>query len=73
VGYRWRSYVEETRLCYKYSGYFFLEEFVSIYSFLCIVIPNFEFFKCLLAKYVAALFVTQCVCWTLGKLNNSYA
>lgn len=61
--------MEEARLCYKYSGYFFfLEEYVSIYSSLCIVILNLDFLKkCLLAKCVAVLFVAQCVCWILGK------
>jgi len=56
VGYRWRSYVEETRLCYKYSGYFFLEEYVSIYSSLCIVILNLDFFK---------MFVSEMRCCTI--------
>ena len=73
MGYRWRSYVEKTRLCYKYCRYLFLEEYVSIYSSLYIVILNLEFFKGLLAKCIAVLFVAQCVCWILGKLNNSYA
>jgi hypothetical protein len=60
--------VEGTRLCYKYCGYLFLEVYVSIYLSLCIVILNLEFFKGLLAKCVAVLFVAQCVCWVLGKL-----
>ena len=47
--------MEGTRLCYKFCGYLFLEEYVSIYSSLCIVILNLEFFKGLLAKCVAVL------------------
>lgn len=63
--------MQETRLCYKYCGCLFLEEYVSIYSSLCIVIQNLEFFEgFFLAKFVAVLFVAQCICRILGMLKT---